>query len=141
MNLKKAVEYCISQFFFLRICFKKEGDTQIQGSGQNKVKLSMKKHPYFHDFSLVLLLRQVWIINYYGKCSSDNLSIEIKNTDVSRESCQYFKNSSFQHFNFCFVLKHLFQITEKRKHELKINNYLTEQKDSTIVYKKASLFS
>ena len=26
----------------------------------------------------------------------------------------YFKNSSFWHFNSCFVLKHFFQITEKK---------------------------
>ena len=33
----------------------------------------------------VLLLRQIWIVNYYVKCSSDNLSNENKNTGVSRE--------------------------------------------------------
>ena len=37
----------------------------------------------------------------------------------------YFKNSSFCHFNSCFVFKHLLWITGK-KHKLKINNYLTE---------------
>ena len=35
--------------------------------------------------SWVLLLRQIWIVINYVKCLSDNLSNEIKNTDVSRE--------------------------------------------------------
>jgi len=36
-------------------------------------------------FSQVLLLRQIRIVNYYVKCSSDNLINENKNTGVSRE--------------------------------------------------------
>ena len=32
----------------------------------------------------VLLLCQIWIVNYYVKCSSDNLSNENKNTDISK---------------------------------------------------------
>ena len=35
--------------------------------------------------SRVLLLHQIWIINYYVKCLSENLSNENKNTGVSRE--------------------------------------------------------
>ena len=35
--------------------------------------------------SRVLLVRQIWIVNFYVKCSSHNLSNENKNTGVSRE--------------------------------------------------------
>jgi hypothetical protein len=35
--------------------------------------------------SRVLALRQIWIVNYHVKCSSDNLINDNKNTGVSRE--------------------------------------------------------
>ena len=34
---------------------------------------------------IVLLLPQIWIVNYYVKCSSDKLSNVNKNTGLSRE--------------------------------------------------------
>ena len=36
------------------------------------------------DNSRVLLLCQIWIVNYYVKCLSDNLSNKNKNTGVSK---------------------------------------------------------
>ena len=57
----------------------------------------------FRYYSRVLLLCQIWIVNYYIKCLPDNLSNENKNTGVFREMI-------FQkRFNkSCSVLKHLF---------------------------------
>ena len=43
------------------------------------IKKSLEK-PYIIG---VLLLRQTWIVNYYVKCSSDNLSNENKNSGVT----------------------------------------------------------
>ena len=40
--------------------------------------------------SRVLLLCQIWIVNYYVKCLSDNLSKKNKNTDFSREKKVHF---------------------------------------------------
>ena len=75
--------------------------------------------------SWVLLLRQIWTVNYYVKCFSDNLSNENKNTGVSGK--WFFKNSSFWHLNSFFDLKNLFQITEKMNWKSTIicqNNWL-----------------
>ena len=51
----------------------------------------------------VFLLRQLWIVNYYVKTSSNNLSNENIKTGLSRE--MIFENSLFWHFDSCFALK------------------------------------
>ena len=55
-----------------------------------------KKQPELN--SRVFLQRQLWILNYYVKSLSNKFSNENIKTGVS-------KNSSFWHFNSCFVLK------------------------------------
>ena len=49
--------------------------------------IAFKRNTEFQTDMLnqVLLLRQIWIVNHYFKCLSDNLSIEKKHTGVSRE--------------------------------------------------------
>ena len=42
----------------------------------------MNRKKFVGPISPVLLLRQIWIFNYYVKCSSDNLSSENINTGV-----------------------------------------------------------
>ena len=55
------------------------------------------------DFSRVFLLRQLWIVNYYVKSSSNNLSNG--NIFLVFPEKLYFKHSSFWHFDTRFVLK------------------------------------
>ena len=56
----------------------------------NEVHTSHKSVMYF---SRVLLLRQIWIVNYYVKCSSDNLS----NETLGFPEKLYLRNSSIWH--------------------------------------------
>ena len=63
----------------------------------------------------VLLLRQIWIVNYYFKCLIISV-IKKKKTLVFPEKL-YFKNSSCRHFDSRFVLKHLFQTEKKTQTE------------------------
>ena len=56
-----------------------------------------------NDNSRVFLQRQLWIVNYYVKSSSNNLNNENIKTGVSRE--MIFQNSSFWHSNSHYVLK------------------------------------
>ena len=57
----------------------------------------------FIKISRVFLLRQLFIVNYCVKSSSNILSNENINSVVPEKL--YFKDSSFWHFNSCFILK------------------------------------
>ena len=47
--------------------------------------VTIGKHPFEFNNNRVFLLRQLWIVNYYDKSLSNNLSNENRNTGVSRE--------------------------------------------------------
>ena len=88
--------------------------------------------------SQILLLRQIWTVNYYVIWLSNNLGKEKINTGISREI--YFKNSSFGILIHILSWNNSFRLPRK-KLKPKINNYLTEwltlhylteQKDSTM---------
>ena len=92
----------------------------------NGFKSILKDHTNnFHTHSWVLLFRQIWIVNYYVKCLSDNLSNnENKNNCGSRK----IDISKIVHFGILIhVLSwNIYFRLLKKKRELKINNYLME---------------
>ena len=104
-------------FFLFSLCFEQVNE--------NIKKITKKYYVIFKiqhsNISQGFLLCQSWIVNYYVKCLSNNLSIENMNTDFQRNYI-----SKLVHFG---ILIHILSCNIyfrllRRKNELKINNLI-----------------